>query len=87
MFECVQVYDRLQKVGLCLSHGRTIKLVDRLGEGFDEQVLHWKSQIESTMDPKEIDINVVSGWVLATCECETLKCTAYHCDGGVFIGA
>lgn len=52
----VQVYDRLQKVGLCLSHGRTIKLVDRLGEGFDERVLHWKSLIESTMDPHEIEV-------------------------------
>ena len=54
---CVQVYDRLQKVGLCLSHGRTIKnlIVDRLGEGFDEKVLQWKSVVESSMDHNAVD--------------------------------
>ena len=45
-----KVYDRLQKVGLCLSHGKTVKLVDRLGLGFDEKVMEWKTEIEATMD-------------------------------------
>ena len=44
------MYDRLQKVGLCLSHGKTVKLVDRLGLGFDEKVMEWKTEIEATMD-------------------------------------
>ena len=48
------MYDRLQKVGLCLSHGGTIKLVDRLGQGYDEKVLQWKALIESTMDSNAV---------------------------------
>ena len=54
----IQVYDRLQKVGLCLSHGRTIKIVDRLGEGFNEKVLQWKSVVESSMDLNAMDTTV-----------------------------
>ena len=43
------MFSRLQKVGLCLSHGSTIKLVDELGKGFDD-VLKWKADAESCMD-------------------------------------
>ena len=42
------MFSRLQKVGLCLSHGSTIKLVDKLGKGFN--VLKWKADAESCMD-------------------------------------
>ena len=45
-----QVYDRLQKVGICLSHRATIKLVDKFSLGFDEKVLKWKEEIEENMD-------------------------------------
>jgi hypothetical protein len=45
------VFTRLQKVGLCLSHGSTIKLVDALGKGFDQTVIEWKADAESSMDP------------------------------------
>ena len=45
-----QVFTRLQMIGLCLSRGSTIKLVDELGEGFDQDVLKWKADAESSMD-------------------------------------
>lgn len=45
-----QVFTRLQKVGLCLSHGSTIKLVDELGKGFNQRVLEWKADVESSID-------------------------------------
>ena len=40
-------------MGLCLSHSRTLKLVDKLGEGFDKKVLQWKSEAEASMDTIE----------------------------------
>lgn len=49
------MYDRLQKVGLCLSHRSTIRL-DNFGEGFDQKVVQWKTEIEETMDAS---VNVV----------------------------
>ena len=47
------MYDRLQKVGMCLSHSCTLKLVDKLGEGFDKKVLQWRSKAEASMDTIE----------------------------------
>ena len=44
------MYDHLQKVGLCLSHRSTIRLVDKFGEGFDTKVVQWKTKIEEGMD-------------------------------------
>ena len=44
------MFSRLQKVGLCLSHGSTIKLVDELGKGFDQDVLMWKADAQSCMN-------------------------------------
>ena len=41
-----QVYVRLQKMLLSLSHQRTLTYLDCLGEGHDAVVLHWKSDIE-----------------------------------------
>lgn len=38
----MQVYDRLQKLYLCLSHSKTIQLVDQLGEDYDEVARQWK---------------------------------------------
>ncbi len=38
----MQVYDRLQKLCLCLSHSKTIQLVDQLGTDHDEVARQWK---------------------------------------------
>ena len=40
------MYERLQKLGLCLSHSRTIKLVDALGDNYDSKVKDWKAAAE-----------------------------------------
>ena len=44
------MYDRLQRVGLCLSHRSIIRLVDKFGEDFDTKVVQWKTKIEESMD-------------------------------------
>ncbi len=51
-----QVYQRLQKVGLSLSHTATIDLVDRLGDNFDAAVLDWKRIAEEKMVSKVLII-------------------------------
>ena len=47
---CIQIFDCLQKLGLCLSHRGTINVVDKLGIGFDKRVLQWKEEIEASMN-------------------------------------
>ena len=42
----LQVYERLQKLGLCLSHASTINLIDKLGVDFDITVRKWKAAAE-----------------------------------------
>ena len=41
----MQVYERLQKLNICLSHQMTVKLVNILGHDFDEKVLWWKDAL------------------------------------------
>ena len=45
-----QVYQRLQKLQLCLSHKQTLKVIDKMGEGFDAKVWKWKKEVEETMN-------------------------------------
>ncbi len=41
-----QVYTRLQKLLLCLSHSRSVAYVDVLGAEHDKPVLSWKESLE-----------------------------------------
>lgn len=50
----LQVYQRLQKIGLCMSHFSTIKLVDSLGEDFDMTVKEWKQVAENKMVARQV---------------------------------
>ena len=40
-----QVFNRLQKLGLCLSPFATLKLLDSLGEGHDEKICEWQASL------------------------------------------
>ena len=44
-----QVYSRLQKMLLCLSHKRVLSTLDELGDDFDEKVLQWQCNLLSSM--------------------------------------
>lgn len=45
------MFERLQKLHLCMSHSSTIKLFDYIGKDFDSEVLMWKKAIESEVMP------------------------------------
>ena len=45
----IQVFTRLQKLHLCLSHFRSINYIDKLGEGHDTAVHLWRARIEQHM--------------------------------------
>lgn len=35
---------------MCVSHATTIRMLDKLGQNFDSDVLDWKKEIESRID-------------------------------------
>ena len=41
----IQVYDRCQKLLLCLSPYRTLELMDKLCEGHDEVLHKWRCSL------------------------------------------
>ena len=45
----IQVFKRLQKLLLCLSHKRSIAYVDKLGASHDAKVLQWKLRLEDVL--------------------------------------
>ncbi|XP_065892721.1 uncharacterized protein [Dysidea avara] len=49
-----QVFQRLQRLNLCLSHQVTVTLVKSLGEDFDNQVLKWR-KATTLEDQQEVD--------------------------------
>lgn len=51
-----QVFNRLQKLNICMSHQTTIKLVDMLGSDFDSKVHQWRDSLISALD----NVTVVS---------------------------
>lgn len=42
----MQVFHRLNTVGVCLSHSKTVKLIRKLGENHDDVVKGWKHALE-----------------------------------------
>ena len=52
MVVVLQVYRRLNKLLLCLSHTRTLATLDKLGENFDEEVHQWMANLDSTLQSK-----------------------------------
>lgn len=60
-----QDMSRLNKLGICSSHSTSIRAQTRMGEGFDDDVLEWKQDIETSKkkvllleEVKEIQIPV-----------------------------
>ena len=55
-----QVFQRLQKAGLCLSHSSSIKLVVECGRNFDSAVKLWKKEAEDKISAIQVGIHVLS---------------------------
>ncbi len=49
-----KVYQRIQKVGICLSHQSTVNLVEGLGDHFDRKVKEWQKIAESKLEPSQV---------------------------------
>ena len=48
----IQVFNRLQKIQLCLSHKSTLRFLDIASEEYDEKVHRWReSLLERTTNP------------------------------------
>ncbi len=43
------MYQRLNNLGICVSHNTTLRLLDKLGENFDAEVMEWKKKLEDTL--------------------------------------
>ena len=41
----VQVFNRLQKLGVCASHRDTLNSLDILGEGYETKVKQWRADL------------------------------------------
>lgn len=52
----LQVFERLQKLHLCLSHKATIAYMTSLGIGHDSEVHEWKRNIEAAMQVFVMDM-------------------------------
>ena len=54
-----QVFQRLQRLNLCLSHQMIVTQVKLLGEDFDNQVLKWRNASAMTLeDQREVYTNL-----------------------------
>ena len=45
----MKVYRRLQKLLLCVSHQHSLRCIDELGEGYDDEVMEWKRELEESV--------------------------------------
>lgn len=41
----LQVFTRLQKLALCMSHCSTVRLIEQLGKGHDSVLVQWRDHI------------------------------------------
>ena len=58
------MYQRLQKVGVCMSYVSTINLVDSLGEDFDSVLKEWKKMSDVNTNEDFLQI-CFTGYILA----------------------
>lgn len=67
----MQVLQRLNQLGFCLSYSQTLRNVKELGKDYDALVKHWKNGIE-VLDEDAQEIDIGSGHEIASLDsCET----------------
>ncbi|XP_019854606.1 PREDICTED: uncharacterized protein LOC109583625 [Amphimedon queenslandica] len=59
-----QLFQRLHKIGICVSHKSTIRLIDEMSEDFDGPVKEWRSKVSDYLWPESVvnsfDTNIAS---------------------------
>ena len=55
-----QLFLKITKAGLCLSHSSSIKLVVECGRNFDSPVKLWKKEAEDKISAIQVGIHVLS---------------------------
>lgn len=66
----MQVFQRLQKLNLCMSHQVTSTLITSIGSEYDKEVHQWKdaalSELESTSESEVIKLSLANAQIKAT---------------------
>ncbi len=57
-FVSMQVFTRLQRLGICLSHGTTLKTVDGMGQNHDQEVKKWAQELELSIPETGLEVCV-----------------------------
>lgn len=59
MYTIMQVYQRLQKLNLTVSHQTLIKLVDNVGKDHDARVLQWRDILVQKLKRQDRQVNKI----------------------------
>lgn len=51
----LKVFTRLQKLGISLSSSGTLRAVDKLGKGHDEEVLNWVNCLQPLVSTTQVN--------------------------------
>ncbi|XP_065917243.1 uncharacterized protein [Dysidea avara] len=63
-----QVYKCLQPLMVCLSHKRTIALVNRLSEDHDVEVLFWADELKKYIEERSFNYETIGNIDIGQCE-------------------
>lgn len=50
----LQVFDRLNKLNLCVSHTATVSIVTALGKDHNKEVKKWRDEISQFIEDKKV---------------------------------
>ena len=54
------MFNRLQKLQICLSHKSTLMFLDEAAEGYDEKVWDWRDTLLERIADRHTDVAQVS---------------------------
>lgn len=58
-----QVYQRLQKLNLTMSHPSLVRLIDKVGEDYDAKVKGWRDAIVANLASSQTEVKNDWGYV------------------------
>jgi len=53
-----QVYQRLQKLNLTMSHPSLVRLIDKVGEDYDAKVKGWRDAIVANLASSQTEVKI-----------------------------